>query len=479
MAEPKQQIFRKKSLERLSTPDRLDQLLRVVKRRAWLPLLALGGLLVLAVVWSFLGRVPVTADATAILVHPRSVVPIQATASGEILTLDVRVGDTVEKDDPIATLNRPDLDEEIDLQEERLKQFELRAKTLQGFSVESAQQEQALIDAQCELLGKRIEKIQQRADRVSIESAAYNVKQRERLEDTRDLFEELDKAMKGRYESYETLLRQKDTSEDTALLAKQRWYTNRLGLADIEVKLQELELREIQSLEVYERQMDLIADLEIQRAQLELRRHEVSKALEEARIQRTTSAEEIQLTIDRLESLRSNQGQILSDNDGTVLEVTVSQGSMVTTGQRIATMAKKDPGEALRALAYFGIADGKKIRDGMEARVSPVTVQQQRHGSIVASVLDHSPFPVTADSVVNQVGNREMAQMLVGQESRIEVTLALDPALDGAPGFRWTSAGGPGFAVTAGTTARVRVTLEERAPITLLIPALRGWLGLD
>ena len=53
--------FRKKSLERLSSPERLDQLLRVIDRKSWIPLLAASILIVILLGWSVFGRVPVNA----------------------------------------------------------------------------------------------------------------------------------------------------------------------------------------------------------------------------------------------------------------------------------------------------------------------------------------------------------------------------------------------------------------------------------
>ena len=50
-------IFRKVALDRLSSPEQLDQLLRVTDRRGWLALTAIGMLLVIAVAWGILGSV--------------------------------------------------------------------------------------------------------------------------------------------------------------------------------------------------------------------------------------------------------------------------------------------------------------------------------------------------------------------------------------------------------------------------------------
>lgn len=63
-------IFRKESLERLSSPEQLDQLMQVVSPRSWLPLASLGGLVLLALAWSILGRIPITATGQGILVRP-------------------------------------------------------------------------------------------------------------------------------------------------------------------------------------------------------------------------------------------------------------------------------------------------------------------------------------------------------------------------------------------------------------------------
>jgi HlyD family secretion protein len=48
-----------------------------------------------------------------------------------------------------------------------------------------------------------------------------------------------------------------------------------------------------------------------------------------------------------------------------------------------------------------------------------------------------------------------------------------------ASGYRWSSSKGPDSKLTAGTTASVRITVEERAPITFLLPFLREWSGFQ
>jgi len=62
-------LFRQESLERLSSPERLDELMRLVDLRAWLPLATIGALLGLGLLWSLLGRIPVTVKGQGLLVR--------------------------------------------------------------------------------------------------------------------------------------------------------------------------------------------------------------------------------------------------------------------------------------------------------------------------------------------------------------------------------------------------------------------------
>lgn len=62
MVDQKHSLFRKESLERLSSPERLDQLMQVVSPKSWLPLASLGSLVVVVVVWSIYGRIPITVE---------------------------------------------------------------------------------------------------------------------------------------------------------------------------------------------------------------------------------------------------------------------------------------------------------------------------------------------------------------------------------------------------------------------------------
>ena len=60
-------IFRQAALERLASPEQLDQLMQVTTPRGWLALAALGCLLITAVILSFIWTIPVTVGGKCIL----------------------------------------------------------------------------------------------------------------------------------------------------------------------------------------------------------------------------------------------------------------------------------------------------------------------------------------------------------------------------------------------------------------------------
>ena len=81
------EIFRKEALQRLSSPERLDQLLQVVSPHDWLVLSTVLVLLGLALTWACVGRLATTVAGRGVLIRPRKVVEWQAPASGRLATL--------------------------------------------------------------------------------------------------------------------------------------------------------------------------------------------------------------------------------------------------------------------------------------------------------------------------------------------------------------------------------------------------------
>ncbi|ATW26576.1 NHLP bacteriocin system secretion protein [Candidatus Formimonas warabiya] len=109
----KQNIFREVSLKRLSSPEQLDQLIKVTSPKGWLALIALGLLLAGVIVWSFMGSIPTKIAGQGILLNDGGVFSLTHDSSGQVLDVRFAAGDVVKKGDVIARIEQPQLVEKI------------------------------------------------------------------------------------------------------------------------------------------------------------------------------------------------------------------------------------------------------------------------------------------------------------------------------------------------------------------------------
>jgi HlyD family secretion protein len=104
MMKSKRKIFRDESLERLSSPEALDQLMKVISPKSLLPLTAFGFITITGIAWSFIGRIPVTVEGQGILIHPSNIVPLQLKSAGQLSTLTIKPNDIVKKGQVIGSI---------------------------------------------------------------------------------------------------------------------------------------------------------------------------------------------------------------------------------------------------------------------------------------------------------------------------------------------------------------------------------------
>ena len=97
-------IFRKVALERLSSPEQLDQMMRVTHRRGWMALGALIALLATAVVWGLFGTISTKVMGQGILLRHGGLGNVVATYTGEITEFHVSAGEIVSEGQLVASL---------------------------------------------------------------------------------------------------------------------------------------------------------------------------------------------------------------------------------------------------------------------------------------------------------------------------------------------------------------------------------------
>ncbi|MEP7308763.1 MAG: NHLP bacteriocin system secretion protein [Acidobacteriota bacterium] len=429
-------IFRTKALDRLSSPDRIDERIQVVKPSDWLPLLVAGALLLLALVWSVTGRVPTTVSGRGVLIYPRAVMDLQTLIAGRVEQLLLRTGDHVIEGQVVGTVDQFELRRRID--EDRVLLTELEAQDrIKGRTqtVETSRQQQQTA------LTKTYARSQAEALRGS-------------LADARALQPLLDRRLTG-----------VRAVRDAGLLAAAALEVVGAEQASLE------NARRITEVTAQ------IAQLEVQIAQSEgiettlSRQHLDAGAARRAEIQRLKSV----IAINELQVVK-NSG-IVAPHAGQVLEVLVANGHIAAAGERVATLQAENPQTTLLHVAYLAVGVGKRVRPGMRVQITPDGIERHRFGGITGTVTAVSALPVTADGVRATVGSAELANGLLGGESRVEITAALDREPANASGYHWSSSSGPTTPMTAGLTGDIRIIVEERAPITYVLPFLRELTG--
>lgn len=150
-------LFRKQALDRAASPEQLDQLVQVIAPKNWLPLAALSSLVISGVVWSFVGRIPVTVAGQGVLIYPGSVVDFQSPSSGRILNISAKVGDWVKKGDVLATIDQAELQKQLEQQRTKLTDLTAQNKTANALQTRRSSSEKSAVTQQIESLEAQLQ----------------------------------------------------------------------------------------------------------------------------------------------------------------------------------------------------------------------------------------------------------------------------------------------------------------------------------
>jgi len=160
---------------------------------------------------------------------------------------------------------------------------------------------------------------------------------------------------------------------------------------------------------------------------------------------------------------------------GRVLEVVSGSGTLIPTGSRLLTLEPMDA--PLEAVLFVPTGEGKKVRPGMDVRISPSTVKAEEYGFLVGKVKSVGEFPVTPEGLRRILRNDKLAEELTGRTTSIEIVASLVPASDTPSGYRWSSSKGPPTPVYSGTQSRGSIVVEKKKPISYVLPSVKKTLG--
>jgi len=412
-------VFRKVSLERLSSPEQLDQMVQVTDPKGWLALAGLGALLLATVGWGIWGSIPTEAEGTGILLRQGGISDLVTAASGQVQEVLVRVGDVIEKGQPVARIQQDALLRQI--ADDRSKLALLRSQYGEAARVSGQQKELRARDL-----------AQQRAN----------------LQRTIEALEKDVSLLRERLDAQQGLLNDGLITRETFLSTQQSLNAKRDQLAQARLDLNGQDLKRIEA----DQQLD---------QQLETRQ---------------TAIKDLELEIKELEAKLGENVNVLSPYSGRVLEVLANRGDVVNPGTAILSVEVLS--ENLQAVLFVPATAGKKVQKGMEVRISPSTVKREEYGSLLGKVTWVAEFPSTSRGMIRLLGNEALVAKLMEQGPPIQVNVELERDPSTPTGYRWSSSRGPSLKISSGTLASGDVVVQEDPPFRLVIPKVREATGL-
>lgn len=476
--ENKEGIFRESALERLSSPERLDQLMQVVNSMDWIALTTLGTLIGGVLVWSVVGRIPITVDGRGVFAEPRRVIDLQANTAGQLSSLNVRPGQCVQKDEVLATIDPIDLKQQLRLAQGKLGQLQSQAQNSLALTTQRMQIEKSGLETTRLSLMQRLNDTRSLTPVLQSKGIDALEEQRRSLVQRFNDAQVLVPVMLQRWENRKKLVAEGAIPRETLLEVEQQYVQSRQTVADIAAQLKKLDVESTQTERQYLENLRSAGDLQAQLQELETKSKRLDQESLEAQTQRDREVQDVNREITRLEQQIATGSKIVSAQSGCILEVTATPGQVVQPGLKLGNMQAASQDATLSGILYFPVKDGKQIQPGMSIAITPDTAQRERFGGVVAKVKDVSVLPVTREGVTAVIGNPEVAQALMSAGAVIEVNATLERDDRTVSGYKWSSSKGPDTKITSGTTATARATVEARAPITFVMPFLRDLVGL-
>ena len=413
-------IFRKVSIERLASPEQLDQLLKVNSTRSWAALLAVLVLLGMTGVWAFRGSIATTAPGQGVIVRTGGVLTVVSSGSGVVASLNIQVRDRIRKNQVIAQVAQPALMERIRATVEAIAEAERQRAVANQIRSGSAKLQMDALNRQRENANREIKVLQQQAklssDQIPVEAEllAKGLLTRQQTIPTQQKLVEIE----GRIAALNADLKRYDAEQFTI--------ENQPAQADVEMQSR-------------------VTSLERELAGLR-------KELEVA-------------------------ANVISPYGGEVTELRVAPGSAVTAGLPI--LSVQPDLDQLDVLIYVPSIMAKQIHAGFEAQISPSTVRREEYGYLRGEVTSVADYPATPAALMRNFQNEPLVGSLTGGGPVTELHIRLFADNATPSGYRWSSRLGPRMKLSSGTLVSAEIVTRRQRPIDFVLPSVKEMLGLS
>ncbi len=442
-------LFRKVSLDRLSSPEELDQRLTVTSPIGWVSLAAVAILILAGLVWGFFGSISNKAVGSGIIISSGGITSIIHHANGQLTDISVHDGDYIEKGQVIARIEQPNLIVQINKYKDDLA-------AAQAIDLDNLKLNNSLLNSNVYgKIGEIYRNYEVAKANLETQKIYYKTQKeqaRYEMEQARVQYEENQEKYNSNKALYENgAVSKKDYSD-----AQRQLIVSELAFETKQQSFNEVNLSQLQKAEAeFESQKKWLKDTIV-----------VSKL-------------DLDNNIKKMQRDLLNNGQIVASVSGRVLELKVKKGDIVQAGSVICTIAQdQDKTDALEAVVYVPVKEGKKITPGMEANISPSTVKKEENGFMLGNVVSVSQYPSSAQGMMLTLGNSELVRQLSGDGAPIEVRVELVMDSSTHSGYKWSTPNGPPIVVDDGTFCVGEVKVERKRPVSMVMPFIKKLLPI-
>jgi len=411
-------LFRKKALEKLSSPEQLDKLIVITSPKGWLALLAVGLIMTVGLLWGIFGTIYYKTVGWGFLVKSGGIYTVQSPSDGRLRSIDVEPGDLVRSGQVIGRIEQEGLVIQLRNTWDRLMHLQAQFKMIENLNTEDIKNKMKYLSE----------------EELNIKKEIRDLKEHENW---------LEKMLKR----YEELRRE-------GIMSEVQYHKNKRDLEDLRIRITG-ETNKLKNI-----------------------RYQKSK--EKSIVRKEHLLKEIQIKdeekkLKQLYKVLIKSSEVVSKHSGRVLERMVKDGEVVYKSNPIISMVEEE-GKVLQANLYFDAANGKKIRPGMRANVTPTVVKSEKFGSIVGIVTEVGKRPSSKKAIMARLQNQSLVEMVTSLGAPFMATIKLIPDPETVSGFKWTSSRGPAIAIGSGTACSGSVTTRKEAPINLLLQLSKKYL---
>ena len=154
--------FRKSAIDKISSPEQLDELMQITNPKSWIMLISLFLIIVTGIVWGFVGVVKDTVEGRGLLVQTGGIYDIYSNTSGQVKSILFNENDYVVEGDVIALITQDELEKSLNDNNERITELYRQYEQLKSFGAKDLKIQKKLLSDRQSLLDDSFQRVNEK-----------------------------------------------------------------------------------------------------------------------------------------------------------------------------------------------------------------------------------------------------------------------------------------------------------------------------